>query len=194
MCLHPGAMHAAGQQGYWNSGPVHDSEKSSPSGRSAGSRRVRKRSCAGKTLGKALIQSRLNQILRWTMIRRFGLFLLTLPVAAAFSAAPAFAQYYSSPPPGYYRDAPPPGTYYDDRRAPPAFWNDNDDEDDQPARRQYRSPQMSQLPPPPAFAPPADRPPQSGHQLDQRAPPAAGNDPNAMRPPAAIGGGPGVIP
>ena len=128
------------------------------------------------------------------MIRRFGLFLLTLPVAAAFSAAPAFAQYYSSPPPGYYRDAPPPGTYYDDRRAPPAFWNDNDDEDDQPVRRQFRSPQMSQLPPPPAFAPPADRPPQSGHQLDQQAPPAAGNDPNAMRPPAAIGGGPGVIP
>ena len=98
---------------------------------------------------------------------------MTLPVAAAFSAAPALAQYYPSPPPGYYRDVPPPGTYYDDRRSPPAFWND-DDEDDRPAPRRYRSPQMTQgqpgapsrilpypeeaqaTPPPPAFAPPSN--------------------------------------
>ena len=128
------------------------------------------------------------------MIRRYGLFLLTLPVAAAFSAAPALAQYYSSPPPGYYRSAPPPGAYYDDRQPPPAFWNDDDD-DDQPVRRPRRSPQMSQVPPqgqpalpsrilpypdeaeqrrppPPGFAPPAGRPPVYGHQLDQQAPAA----------------------
>ena len=46
---------------------------------------------------------------RWTMIRRFGLFLLTLPVAAAIPAVSAVAQYYSPPPPPYYRSAPPPG-------------------------------------------------------------------------------------
>ena len=80
------------------------------------------------------------------MIRRFGFFLLTLPVAAAFSAAPALAQYYSSPPPGYYRSGPPPGAYYEDRGPPPAFWSDDED-DDQPVRRTYRSPQMSQMPP-----------------------------------------------
>ena len=154
------------------------------------------------------------------MIRRYGLFLLTLPVAAAFSAAPAVAQSYSSPPPGYYRSAPPPGAYYDDRLPPPAFWSDDDD-DDQPVRRPYRSPQMSQVPPgqagapnrilpypdeadvapppPPGFAPPAGRPPY-GHQLDQQAPagaalaPAATNDPDAVRPPGAIGSAPGAAP
>ena len=45
------------------------------------------------------------------MIGRYGLFLLTLPLAAVFSAAPAAAQNYPSPPPGYYRDAPPPAGY-----------------------------------------------------------------------------------
>ena len=136
------------------------------------------------------------------MIRRYGLFLLTLPVAAVFSAAPAVAQYYSSaPPPGYYRSGPPPGAYYDDRLPPPAFWNDDDD-DDQPARRPYRSPQLSQVPPgqagapnrilpypdeadapppPPGFAPPSGRPPLYGHQLDQQAP-AATRDPDEVRP------------
>jgi len=132
------------------------------------------------------------------MIRRFGLFLMTLPVAAAFSAAPALAQYYPSPPPGYYRDVPPPGTYYDDRRSPPAFWND-DDEDDRPAPRRYRSPQMTQgqpgapsrilpypeeaqaTPPPPAFAPP-----------DARAP--AAHDPDAVRPPGATAVAPAGAP
>ena len=146
------------------------------------------------------------------MIRRHVLFLLTLPIAAVFSAAPAVAQYYSPPPPGYYRSAPPPGAYYDDRLPPPAFWNDDDD-DDQPARRPYRSPQMSQIPPgqagapsrilpypdeaeaapPPAFAPPAGRPPLYGHQLDQQAP-AATRDPDEVRPPGAIGATPSATP
>ncbi len=148
------------------------------------------------------------------MIRRYGLFLLTLPVAAAFSAVPAVAQYYSSPPPGYYRSAPPPGVY-DERGPPPAFWNDDDD-DDQPVRRSYRSPQMSQVPPqgqpgvpsrilpypdeaeaapppPPGFAPPTERPPLYGHQLDQQAP-AATRDPNEVRPPGTIGTAPGATP
>jgi lipoprotein-anchoring transpeptidase ErfK/SrfK len=154
------------------------------------------------------------------MIRRYGLFLLTLPAAAAFSAAPAIAQYYSAPPPGYYRSGPPPGSYYDDQLPPPAFWNDDDD-DDQPVRRPYRSPQTSQVPPgqagppsrilpypdeadvapppSPGFAPPAGRPPY-GHQLDQQMPataappPAATNDPDAIRPPGAIGSAPGAAP
>ena len=142
------------------------------------------------------------------MTRRFGLFLLTLPVAAAFSIAPALAQNYSSPPPGYYRSGPPPGAYYQDQAPPPAFWNDADD-DDQPARQTYRSRQMSQMPPqdqpgrlaypdqaeapPPAFAPPPDRQPLYGHQLDQQAP-ATSHDPNAVRPPGAIGSAPGAAP
>ena len=150
------------------------------------------------------------------MIRRFGLIILALPVAAAFSAAPATAQYYSSPPP-YYRNGPPPG-YYDDRSPPPAFWADDDD-DDQPVRGR-RAPQMSQVPlgqagapnrilpypdeadappPPPGFAPPAARPPVYGHQLDQQQPAGppprgASNDPDAIRPPGAIGSAPPVAP
>src|SRR5579864_2825035 len=118
------------------------------------------------------------------MIGRFGLFLLTLPLAAVFSAAPAAAQNYPSPPPGYYRGAPPPAGYDQDQAPPPAaFWSE-DDEDDQPVRRPYRSPRMSQqgkpnaadriLPypddaeavPPPGFAPPPGRAPVYGHQLD----------------------------
>ena len=138
------------------------------------------------------------------MIRRYGLFLLTLPVAAAFSAAPALAQNYSSPPPGYYRDAPPPGAYYDDRAAPPAFWSD-DDEDDQPVRRPYRSPQMSQAAgqaharPHPALSGRRPSAAAAGHlprrpgvrrstaisSTSRRRPPP--NDPNAIRPPGAIG-------
>src|SRR5579864_2078063 len=78
------------------------------------------------------------------MIRRFGLFLLTLPCAAIALAAPAAAQYYSSPPP-YYRGAPPPGYY--DRSPPPAFWDDEDDDDDDQPVRGRRAPQMSQNPP-----------------------------------------------
>jgi len=153
------------------------------------------------------------------MIKRYGLFLLALPVVVAFSAAPAVAQYYSSPPPGYQRVAPPPGAYYDDRLPPPAFWNEDDD-DDQPVRRSRRSPQLSQVPPgpagapsrilpypdevdapppPPGFAPPPGRPPYSGHQLDQQSPAAAPprattNDPDAIRPPGAIGSAPGATP
>jgi lipoprotein-anchoring transpeptidase ErfK/SrfK len=150
------------------------------------------------------------------MIRRFGIFLLTLPVAALAFLAPASAQYYSPPPPGYVR-VPPPGAYYD--RAPgPAFWADDDD-DDQPVRGR-RVQQYSQNPPgapsrilpypdeaeatppaPPAFAQQsANPPPTYGHQLDQMAPAAAPqraatpNDPNVIRPPGQIGSAPGSAP
>jgi len=136
---------------------------------------------------------------------------MTLPVAAAFSAAPALAQYYSSAPPaGYYRGAPPPGAYYDDRQSP-SFWADDED-DDRPVR-QRRAPRLSQIqqgqvgepsrilpypeetnapaPPRPAFAPPPGPPPNSGHQLDQPAPRAATrDDPDVIRPPGSIGPAP----
>ena len=54
-------------------------------------------------------------------------------------------------------------------------------------------------PPPPGFAPPAGRPPVYGHQLEQQ-PPAgppprgANNDPDAIRPPGAIGSAPSAAP
>ena len=143
------------------------------------------------------------------MIGRYGLILLTVPLAAVFSAAPAAAQNYSSPPPGYYRDAAPAG-YDEDRVGPPAgFWSDDDEEDDQQVRRPYPSPRMSQVPqgkpnaadrilpypddaeavPPPGFVPPPGRAPVYGHQLDKQGS-AGPNDPNAMRPPGAIGAQP----
>ena len=57
------------------------------------------------------------------MMRGFGLFLLTLPVAAAVSAVSAQAQYYPAPPP-FYRGAPPDA--YDNRLPPPGYWTDED--------------------------------------------------------------------
>jgi lipoprotein-anchoring transpeptidase ErfK/SrfK len=142
------------------------------------------------------------------MIGRYGLFLLALPLAAAFAAAPAAAQYYPSPQPGYYQDAPPPRSYEDDRTAPPAFWTDDDN--NQLFHRPNRLPQMSQVPqgqsgspnralpypedaeavpPAPGFAPPPGRAPVYGHQLDQEGS-AGPNDPNAVRPPGAVGAQP----
>jgi lipoprotein-anchoring transpeptidase ErfK/SrfK len=161
------------------------------------------------------------------MIRRFGLFLLALPVTAAVAATPAVAQYYpSAPPPGDYRGAPPPGAYYEQRLPPPGYTTDADD-DDRSMYRPQRPPQMGQTPqqgqygtpnrilpypadadaeapPPPGFATPDGRPPY-GHQLDPLPPigffppaanssPAARTDPDAIRPPASIGSGPGAAP
>jgi lipoprotein-anchoring transpeptidase ErfK/SrfK len=50
--------------------------------------------------------------------------------------------------------------------------------------------------PAPGFVPPPGRPPLYGHQLDQQAPPprAATSDPDAIRPPGAIGAAPGAAP
>ena len=127
------------------------------------------------------------------MMRRFGPFLLALPVAAAIPAVSAQAQYYPGPPPPYYRSAPPPGAYQGGLPAP-GYWIGEDDDDAPMVRRPRRSPQVSQMPPqgqpgapsrilpypaesdaaappPPGFATPYGRPP-TGHQLDA-APPIA---------------------
>jgi lipoprotein-anchoring transpeptidase ErfK/SrfK len=137
------------------------------------------------------------------MIRRFGLLIVTLPVAAAVPTGSALAQYYPSPPPpGYYRSAPPPGAYeerlppviYQDRLPPPGYSVDDDD-DDAVVRRPRRGPQGVQNPqqgpagapsrilpypeeadgalPQPGFVPPNDRPPAYGRQMDQQPPVAA---------------------
>jgi lipoprotein-anchoring transpeptidase ErfK/SrfK len=145
------------------------------------------------------------------MIRQVGLFLLTLPVVAVASLAPAGAQYYSSPPPGYVR-VPPPGPYYD--RAPgPAFWADDED-DDQPVRGRrvqqysqspagapsrilpYPNEAEATTPQPPAFAQqPAGNPPTYGHQLDQQGQRSGTpNDPDVIRPPGQVGSAPSATP
>ena len=153
------------------------------------------------------------------MMRRFGLFLLTLPVAAAVPAVSAQAQYYPAPP-LYSRGAPPDA--YDNRLPAPGYWAD--DEDDAPVvRRPSRDPRYGQLPPqdqrgpsgapnrilpypdeaetivppPPAFARPYGQPPAYGHQLDAQsppAPPAARYESEVIRPPAAIGVAPNTAP
>src|SRR5450631_3927354 len=80
---------------------------------------------------------------RWTVMRRFGLLLLTLPVAAVVPSAQA--QYYRAPPP-YYRAAPPPNAY-DERLPAPGYFADDGDDDDAPViRRPRRGPQLSQMP------------------------------------------------
>jgi lipoprotein-anchoring transpeptidase ErfK/SrfK len=105
------------------------------------------------------------------MNRFFAAFLLALPVAAAFTAAPALAQ--QLPPPGIYEERLPPvmGGYDDDVVAPP---------------------------PTGLFGPPERRP--TGYGQTQQPPPAAGpparanNDPDALRPPAAVGAVPNAAP
>jgi lipoprotein-anchoring transpeptidase ErfK/SrfK len=141
------------------------------------------------------------------MTRFYGVFLLALPVAAALSVPTAQAQSYRAAPP-YYRAAPPPGVY-DDGLPPPGAWMNDEDDQTPPygARRMTQpAPQRVQsgvpgrysqqadavAPPPPGFASPDGRPPAYGHQLEQT-PPGAGapaNDPNAIRPPGAIGAAP----
>ncbi len=87
----------------------------------------------------------------WTMVRRFSLLMLTLPLAAALPAVSAQAQYYPTPPPPpYYRSAPPPGAYeerlppviYQDRLPPPGYSADDDDDDVVPPPR--RGPRVNQ--------------------------------------------------
>ena len=70
-------------------------------------------------------------------MRRFGLFLLTLPVVAIVPAASAQAQFYRAPPQPYYRAAPPPDAY-DERLPSPGYFADDDDGSAlAPLRRQY---------------------------------------------------------
>ena len=121
------------------------------------------------------------------MIRFSAVFLLALPVAAAFAVAPALAQL---PPPGVYEE-----------RLPPVM--DNYDDDDLPPRAgQWQVPKRvlpypdddaaAQLPPG-YFRAPVGRAAGYGHQFDPQQPGAAGppsgvtNDPEALRPPGAVG-------
>jgi lipoprotein-anchoring transpeptidase ErfK/SrfK len=153
-------------------------------------------------------------------MRRFGLFLLALPVAAVLPAVSAQAQFYRASPPPYYRAAPPPGAY-DERLPAPGYFTDDDDDDAPVVQRPRRVPRISQMPqpdqpgapnrilpypvdsdaavpPPPGFVTPDGRPPY-GHQLDAVPPiavppPAARTEPDVVRPPAAIGTGPSAVP
>jgi lipoprotein-anchoring transpeptidase ErfK/SrfK len=135
------------------------------------------------------------------MIRFSSAFLLALPVAAIFGAAPALAQY----------PLPPPGAYYEER-LPPVI-GDLDDEDQLPPPRRALRPGQTQrgvpsrvlpypddepaLPPPTGlFGTPDQRPVGYGRQPNSQqpqqpavsgAPARAGNDPDALRPPAPIG-------
>src|SRR6476469_7853006 len=111
------------------------------------------------------------------MVRISAAFLLTLPVAAAFTAAPALGQQQRLPPPGR---AARPGQV---QRGAPSRVFPYPDED-------------PPLPPPTGlFGPREQRPVGYGHQLDSQqlpamAPGAASpiaNDPDEVRPPAGIG-------
>jgi len=142
------------------------------------------------------------------MIRISGVFLLALPAAAMFAAPAALAQSYGAPPPPYYRAGPPPGVY-EDSLPPPGVWID---EEDAAALRQPNGPQRANRRgvqrvqsaqnrpysdeadalPPPGFMPRDVGPAVYGHQLEhmpQRAAPLPGasGDPNAIRPPGAVG-------
>ena len=120
------------------------------------------------------------------MIRRFGLYLMVLPVAAAIPSAQAQSYPPSGPAP-YYRSVPP--DIYQDRLPSPSYYDD--DEDAPVVRRPPRDPRYSQTPPPPGFATQYGAPRSYGHQLDAQAvPPNAPPEPDAIRPPGAIGGSP----
>ena len=135
------------------------------------------------------------------MIRFSGAFLLALPAAAVFGIAPALAQ-YSPPPGGYYEERLPPviGGYYDDEELLPQGRRAR------PGQRGTRSRVLPypddepELPPPTGlFGAPDQRMGGYGRQVIQQpqqpqlqqvpqgAPGRATNDPDVMRPPAAIG-------
>ncbi len=141
------------------------------------------------------------------MTRRFGIALLTLPVAAALAAGSALAQSYPPPPP-HYRSGPPPGPYYDDQLPPPGYYDEEKDiwvTPRPPRGQRYTQGQRGPAgaptrvlpypdeaeadvpPPPPGFA----TPPAYGHQLgpQQAPPPAARYEPDVIRPPGTIGPG-----
>jgi len=135
------------------------------------------------------------------MIRFTAAFLLTLPVAVVITAAPAVAQ-YNLPPPGVYEERLPPvmgATDEDDTLPPPGRGRIQRRgaervlpyPDDEPA-----------LPPPTGLFGTPDRSPGAGygHQLETQqpppiiAPPRVTNDPDAVRPPGAIGAAPNAAP
>src|SRR5215475_6747950 len=122
----------------------------------------------------------------WMMIRFSGALLLALPVVAVFGAASAMAQ-YGPPPRGYYEE-----------RLPPVIDGYDDEDLLPPPRRAVRPGQRARVLPYPDDEPP---PPPTGtyygygRQVNpppqQQAPQGllgrATNDPDALRPPAAIG-------
>jgi lipoprotein-anchoring transpeptidase ErfK/SrfK len=153
-------------------------------------------------------------------MRRFGFYLLALPISAVLSVASAHAQYYRMSPQPYYRAAPPPDVY-DGRLPAPGYFADDNDDDAPVIDGPRRNPQISQMPlqgqpgapnrslpypadsdasipPPPGFISPDGRPPY-GHQLETEppvaVPPAAVRvEPDVVRPPGAIGSAPQPIP
>jgi len=133
------------------------------------------------------------------MIRFSAALLVALPVAAGFGAAPALAQY----------PLPPPGTYYEER-LPPVMGDFDDDDVLPPPRRALRPGQTQRgipnsalpypddeppLPPPTGLLGTPDRRPLGYEPSPQQpqppaapgAPSRASNDPDVLRPPAAIG-------
>jgi len=124
------------------------------------------------------------------MIRRFGVFLLMLPVAAALPAASAVAQTYQQP---HYSSAPPPGYQIDPNNPDLAVRRPRRQAQQQPSRGLPYPAEREVEAPPPFFAPSGA--PARGHQLDaQQQPPAATAEPNVMRPPGAVGAMPGGTP
>src|SRR5262249_21712401 len=154
------------------------------------------------------IRARIGGTLRqlgWVMVRFSAGFILTLPVAASITAAPALAQY----------TLPPPGAYYEERLPPAVGGYYDDDEDVLPPPRRGARPRPrppTRVPPPPdeepplppptgLFGAPDQRPAGYGGQLNPQqprpqqpaapgAPVRATNDPDVLRPPAAIGAAP----
>jgi lipoprotein-anchoring transpeptidase ErfK/SrfK len=136
------------------------------------------------------------------MIRLSAAVLLTLPLAGVMTAAPAAAQYNLSPP-GVYQE-----------RLPPVMGANDEDDGTWPPPGRGRTQRRSAdrvlpypddeppLPPPTGlFGAPDRRPaPGYGHQLEAQqpppvvAPPRVTNDPDAVRPPAAIGAAPNAAP
>jgi lipoprotein-anchoring transpeptidase ErfK/SrfK len=130
------------------------------------------------------------------MIRIFGGFLLALPATALLTAAPASAQLFGSQPPAVTEQQLPPPSFgtenrYNDRGMPGRY---------APAARygNGNSEQEADALPPPGL-PVQDQ--GYGHQLGQPLPTAGmpgGRDPNAIRPPGAVGaapaGGPSAAP
>ena len=118
------------------------------------------------------------------MIRFSAAFLLALPIAAAFTAAPALAQ--QLPPPGIYEE-----------RLPPVMGGYEDDEEySLPAPRGARPGQAQRRDPARVLPYPNDdvvAPPSTGSPV-AGPPTRANNDPDALRPPAAVGSVPNAAP
>ena len=136
------------------------------------------------------------------MARLAFAFVLTLPVAAAFSATPALAQ-RPLPPPGVYEERLPPvmGSYDDDDLYPATPVNPRNGRRGSNRALPYPDDEPTQAPPPGLFE--SSR----GHQLDTRQqrqmdtrqPPAAAQAPAAnaepvLRPPGTVGVVPNAAP